>query len=116
MHSSNVVNKFQKALEVPRSPTVREALLFHTGAPELVVQKFELCALDGRNCKTCTYVLSFHKMKFGTKKNPRIFVSKMKSSKPSSNKDLRVETLKQRKFIFMTTKKKERPPPNPKRP
>jgi hypothetical protein len=49
-------------------------------------------------------------------KNPQIFISKTKSSKPSSNKDLRVETLKQRKIIFMTPEKKKRPPPNPKDP
>ena len=30
-------------------PTVIEELLFHTGAPELVVKYGELFALDGRN-------------------------------------------------------------------
>jgi hypothetical protein len=34
--------------KLPREPTVREALLFQTGAPELVVQKGELKALAGR--------------------------------------------------------------------
>jgi hypothetical protein len=33
---------------LPRDPTVRDELLFQTGAPELVVQKAELWALDGR--------------------------------------------------------------------
>jgi hypothetical protein len=35
----------------PRLPTVRELLLFHTGAPLLVVQCCELCALLGRCCR-----------------------------------------------------------------
>jgi len=39
---------------VPLAPTVKEELLFQTGAPELVVQKGELKALDGRCCITQT--------------------------------------------------------------
>lgn len=35
---------------IPLVPTVKEELLFHTGAPEFVVQNGELKALDGRYC------------------------------------------------------------------
>ena len=37
-------------MEIPRVPTVMEELLFHTGAPEFVVQKGELLELEGRYC------------------------------------------------------------------
>lgn len=37
---------------IPLAPTVKEELLFQTGAPEFVVQKGELKALDGRSCIT----------------------------------------------------------------
>lgn len=37
---------------IPLVPTVKELLLFQTGAPEFVVQKGELKALDGRYCIT----------------------------------------------------------------
>ena len=35
---------------IPLAPTVKEELLFQIGAPEFVVQKGELKALDGRCC------------------------------------------------------------------
>lgn len=35
---------------IPLVPTVKDELLFQTGAPELVVKKGELKALDGRYC------------------------------------------------------------------
>lgn len=47
------VERFTQALQqekIPRVPTVKELLLFHTGAPEFVVMKGELNALDGRYC------------------------------------------------------------------
>lgn len=38
--------------EIPLVPTVKEELLLYTGAPELVVQNWELYSLDGRCCTT----------------------------------------------------------------
>lgn len=38
------------AMVVPREPTVSELLLFHTGAPELVLHSGPLNELDGRCC------------------------------------------------------------------
>lgn len=49
---------------IPLAPTVRDELLFQTGAPELVVQNGELKALDGRYCiitSTGPYIYKFHR-------------------------------------------------------
>lgn len=45
-----MILKFFLKKEIPLAPTVRDELLFQTGAPELVVQNGELKALDGRYC------------------------------------------------------------------
>ena len=44
----NNQKKWKHFNKVPLGPRVREELLFQTGAPELVVQKGELWALEGR--------------------------------------------------------------------
>lgn len=48
MRSRNAQNKKYKTEDVPLVPTVRDELLFQTGAPEFVVKNGELKALDGR--------------------------------------------------------------------
>lgn len=50
---------------VPREPTVSELLLFHTGAPELVLHSGPLNELDGRCCAHHT------KFRIKTTKNQR---------------------------------------------
>lgn len=57
LNSTYTIIYYRKMVKlIPLAPTVREALLFQTGAPELVVQKGELKALDGRCCNQANII------------------------------------------------------------
>lgn len=67
LNLSNAKNNYIKMMNlIPLDPTVREELLFQTGAPEFVVQKGELKALDGRCCNKANIINTRTNQKINT--------------------------------------------------